>query len=1207
MNRFVKCLIISILSAIWGYASDSRSLNAAASDLRVYAHSLYSSLNDETGEYTFTFSTNVQSISGRLVFYHDSLHIFTDEIIENNTVLGYKKDTVVWRHEAGYYPIEGPIQPGTHSIKLTKYELPIITNNRAYQNMSWSVELKNTTRTEIRKVFEDNNFRCPQGIAIDNNPESEFFGRIYVANAPNSISGTSANVYDAGIVIYEPDMNDDTPFRKLGAGAKSYIPDGWRFPTTSEVALINQRWFMHRIAVNPANNHVYFAKSTTNSLSDGINGTAVFQMQPHAETEGVLTGTVSDNVVAGVSEITNANSITFDTKGNLYIINGANLVDGGATGKLYKLTQTDDDIAYDKAVQFFTPEDTLRNAEGRSDNNLSHWAYPDNDLLVHGRGGIWTTQYNTEASPSSINIYPVLGHIHVGNYGNSDVPEEEFQLDIAKRPRREQNGVQYAPWWWAQILFGDHEIEDATPHYTAAEDDHVEAKGIGGVIAYHEKGGRYSTSAFLAVGSDNTGTVHVFAIKYQDVFPEWRNEWYGFGIDYLCDIPINGGEFAYIDALAFDYAGNLYVASETTHSLYVYSFANYDAYDPSQHLDPTAYVWEAGYKRLASGSNILNRDEPLDDNYTAVPAALRLKASGVVVFNDTTGNKQWFTNQNWSIQRFPMRDEAVLIRKNKTAEIAEGEGLAYSIEMEPGSKLHIKPTGGLTIGENGLYKKDSTCFEANEADRIVIESTPDGAGFLRISPDFQPACEPYVTVNYTSTAIPPSGQQTNRDAIWQYVGAPADGVTHDIDANTWFYHWSEAQGWVELNGSIPLEPFDGYTITQRYPDVVRSWTGKLIRRDHTVNFTYTNGSNSMKGDNLFVNSYLAPINLTTFTEDDWEDPDDLINKTFYLFNSGSWNQWQGALNNQYADTTGVRDSSPGHYYAIPALGAKFLHVDDQIVVPSMQGIYIARKEGNSITQTQLQLDYRKHIWNFGGDYDDLTLIREKDMNRPMRAPAYHHALRRLRIHATGATSGGDRMYIIEHPDCSREYDNGYDSPNILAENQLNIYTSENFGEMEVSFANDIDSMYIGLTTGADTLYTLYFSALQGATLYLRDLACDTVLPLSEGMKYSFTAQPNSTNAHRFQVLLHYSPEDSNGNNTPTLLPTTSADFSCWYTNNTLCYANAQIGELLCLYDIHGHIVQTHALEQSSGSMNLSYLTQGAYIVAACGQIYKLIK
>ena len=228
MNRTLKYIITSVFFTVFlGYASDYRSLNAAASDLRVYAHSLYSSLNDETGEYTFTFSTNVKSISGRLVFYHDSLHIFTDEIIENNTVVGYQKDTVVWRHEAGSYSIEGPIQPGTHSITLTKYELPLITNKRAYQNMSWSVELKNTKRKVIQKIFEDNNFRCPQGIAIDNNPESEFFGRIYVANAPNSISGTSANVYDAGIVIYEPDMaNETTPFRKLGAGAKSYIPDG---------------------------------------------------------------------------------------------------------------------------------------------------------------------------------------------------------------------------------------------------------------------------------------------------------------------------------------------------------------------------------------------------------------------------------------------------------------------------------------------------------------------------------------------------------------------------------------------------------------------------------------------------------------------------------------------------------------------------------------------------------------------------------------------------------------------------------------------------------------------------------------------------------------------------------------------------------------------------------------------------------------------
>ena len=97
----------------------------------------------------------------------------------------------------------------------------------------------------------------------------------------------------------------------------------------------------------------------------------------------------------------------------------------------------------------------------------------------------------------------------------------------------------------------------------------------------------------------------------------------------------------------------------------------------------------------------------------------------------------------------------------------------------------------------------------------------------------------------------------------------------------------------------------------------------MIRDNKTINLTYTGGTNGMKGDNLFVNSYLAPINMTTITESDWVDTGNKANKTFYLFNSGSWNQWQASLEGNN-DTIGVRDNSPGHYYAIPAFGAKYL-------------------------------------------------------------------------------------------------------------------------------------------------------------------------------------------------------------------------------------------------------------------------------------------
>lgn len=441
--KVIKVFFIALFFCLAG-TNVASAITQDATKLRIYAHSLNSVLEDNTGTYTFTYSTNSNAQSGRIVFYRDSMYIFP--VKEDNKIV--RKDTVIWKEEAGFYPLTGKLlQTGTHSVQITKYDLPKYTNKRAYRNMTWAVELKNEKLTQIYKIYENKNFRCPQSIAIDNNPDSEFFGRIYIANAPTSMrDGLSEDRYDHGIVVLDPVMNDaNTPFKKLGYGKTAYKPTGWDFPGDgSSTELADRHWFMQSIAVNPVNNHVYFAKST-NSSNDGVTGTAVFEMTPQTEDNGVLTGSKSDNVVAGLREITRVNSITFDQRGNMYLMNEATAIQEvtngpwQATGKLFKLKQEDEDAAYDRAINIMTPEDTLTKTEvkeyGRYAKDLSHWYSNYNSLIVHGRGGIWVSQYET----NNLDKYPVLGHMHMNNYGDSDEPKEEFQLDISWRPTRYYN------------------------------------------------------------------------------------------------------------------------------------------------------------------------------------------------------------------------------------------------------------------------------------------------------------------------------------------------------------------------------------------------------------------------------------------------------------------------------------------------------------------------------------------------------------------------------------------------------------------------------------------------------------------------------------------------------------------------------------------------------------------------------------------------
>ena len=105
----------------------------------------------------------------------------------------------------------------------------------------------------------------------------------------------------------------------------------------------------------------------------------------------------------------------------------------------------------------------------------------------------------------------------------------------------------------------------------------------------------------------------------------------------------------------------------------------------------------------------------------------------------------------------------------------------------------------------------------------------------------------------------------------------------------------------------------------------------------------------------------------------------------------------------------------------------------------MQGVYVVANESATI-----HLDYNKHVFT----------STSADMNRPMRAPQLQDPnFMRVRIQVNSDNSGADRMYVIQHENATKGYDNGYDAKNILADGQANIYTHEQDGQMEISVTN----------------------------------------------------------------------------------------------------------------------------------------------------------
>ena len=534
-------------------------------------------------------------------------------------------------------------------------------------------------------------------------------------------------------------------------------------------------------------------------------------------------------------------------------------------------------------------------------------------------------------------------------------------------------------------------------------------------------------------------------------------------------------------------------------------------------------------------------------------------------------DNSWSTSTNWNLNRVPNAEDSVII--NAPVEITDSAVKVLGMTINAGGAIHITPTGGLTVGEGGIVG-------ATE-DNFTIDNNTQGVGFLRINPDAK-SIPANVTINYTTR-----GKSGNpRDEVWQYIGAPGANMSM-TNEGVLIYHWSEQNGWVKA--TTAMAPFVGYAISRTTTgNDTYTITTTPVLDNHIVQLTRT--PSGMDGSNLFVNSYLAPIDLAKFELGDIVGD---VEQTFYLFNSGSWNDWQ---NDGGGDESIVNGSSPGQYFAITPGSAALLDASmDQTTIPPMQGVYVVANESATI-----HLDYNKHVFT----------STSADMNRPMRAPQQQDQnFMRVRIQVNSDNSGADRMYVIQHENATKGYDNGYDAKNILADGQANIYTHEQDGQMEISVTNQLDSTYIGFAAGDDAVYTLTFTSLVGEEMYLYDIEQDILIPLAEQEQYTFYAQPNSVNNQRFILLLN--PDDagniSGGDGVATDIENLSASSHIWFSGKTLHVADAPANTTLAIYSACGMcIMAPNVIPSLPYALDLSHLPMGVYVLRLNNQAYKFV-
>ena len=568
-----------------------------------------------------------------------------------------------------------------------------------------------------------------------------------------------------------------------------------------------------------------------------------------------------------------------------------------------------------------------------------------------------------------------------------------------------------------------------------------------------------------------------------------------------------------------------------------------------------------------------------------IPITITSSLLDTYYFNQQNGD--WSDLNNWQVNdavpsSLPTASNPVVVTKKVTI---DNQAVAYGVEVQNGGYVNIASSGGLTVHAGGY-----TSNNQEEDLEITIDKT--SAGYFRMYPKSVQARTladmPQAKVNFTTRGNMNDGG--NKDAAWQYIGAPGSGVGMDLAHTTVLYLRSEEKGWVrQYTEWAQLTPFAGYALSQKEQETFTLYP-QLLNADQTIQLTYT--EEGMRGDNLWANSYMAPLDITKFSQEDFTGN---VDRTFYLYNSGSWNDW----NKDQSATNDANVYTPGRYYAINL--AQIDATKDQTVIPSMQGVYMTAGEGGGT----LTINYEKHVWNNS---------QTGKMNTPLRIAPHSEENQsadflRIRLQVNSENSGADRMYVIQDSLATSGYDNGYDAPKQMATGLMNIYTNEPFGKMEISSTDHMDGMYIGFEAGEDSEYAMTFTSLLGDSLYLYDSQQDLIIEMVNNEQYHFIAEPYSVNDFRFQIMVapELSEEDNNNQGGVTTNVDNISTPSVWVNQGKLYVTNSQENSTITIYTASGMLVAApYTIKHTPCTINIAHLPAGVYVLRLNDQAYKFI-
>lgn len=550
-----------------------------------------------------------------------------------------------------------------------------------------------------------------------------------------------------------------------------------------------------------------------------------------------------------------------------------------------------------------------------------------------------------------------------------------------------------------------------------------------------------------------------------------------------------GGTVTATDAAGNTYASGSYIASGETVTVTAGSI-------------PTGYHFVGWWNSSAYSSGAFSTENPTSWTVDGAVNAYVKFIEDTNTFSAASGSN-WNTIANWSAGHVPAITDVVYITAPVTVDIANAKAKRVYIDQSSAK------TGKLTVGAGKALVVAATIQKINSSSEIVATEETDivlesdgtyGTGALVAG---SASTTTKATVHFYSKAK----KDGSGNYINQYFGTPMDSVSKLNYYGSYLRKFDQpSDSWVSITEE-KLGPWTAYRIMRdEESEGTYQIGGTLLLPGTGDGKTKTLTLNTSVGhdnDNMFANSWAAPISIAKFDASDFTG----ATATIYIFNAGSAADYAS-----YGSSTASKDAHAGQWIAIPVSSVKSRPGDyDLHVIPSQQAFLV---QASGTGAHSLALDYKKLVYD--------TIAGAGASIVPTCAPQRLQAndLEVVGLYMTGESGLGDRVLMYVRDDFSAdEMDNGWEAyklPGSAFAPQLCAYSG--LGEMSISATNVIEGTVLGFYAGTeDSEYTFTFDYEGEQVWYLNDLEAQQSTLIDAEHSYEFSAVPGTVAEHRFVV------------------------------------------------------------------------------------------